>query len=265
MLIDRNMFQKYGWVKFAFDDALFDWVQAVLPQAVAATRAPEMQHWYQCQGTWFVGVDALDNDAQGNVGMSGPLRGKPIEAIQEMFGRMPSLHKAQVSVTYPGFPKPRDNEAESAFLYRFKRFGAHVDGLLAIGEERRRMVKEPHEFVLGIPLNACSPDASPLVVWEGSHKIMRAAFVRALSGFAQEEMANVDVTEAYKLARREVFETCTPRYVHAQPGEAYLMHRHCLHGVAPWAEGAVAPTEGRIIVYFRPETIKGVVDWLKAS
>jgi hypothetical protein len=26
-----------------------------------------------------------------------------------------------------------------------------------------------------------------------------------------------------------------------------------LHGVAPWSEGAMAPPEGRMVAYFRPE------------
>jgi hypothetical protein len=39
------------------------------------------------------------------------------------------------------------------------------------------------------------------------------------------------------------------------------MHRHLLHGVAPWAAGAKAPPEGRIIAYFRP-LMPDVASWL---
>jgi len=46
-----------------------------------------------------------------------------------------------------------------------------------------------------------------------------------------------------------------------RPGEATLLHRLTLHGVAPWAAGVTAPPEGRIIAYFRP--LMGTVqDWL---
>ncbi|MBE0554438.1 MAG: hypothetical protein IH625_12180, partial [Rhodobacteraceae bacterium] len=44
---------------------------------------------------------------------------------------------------------------------------------------------------------------------------------------------------------------------------ATLMHRLCLHGVAPWADGAIAAPEGRVIAYFRPE-LASVADWLTA-
>jgi len=37
------------------------------------------------------------------------------------------------------------------------------------------------------------------------------------------------------------------------PGEAYLVHRFALHGVAPWDEDAKAGPDGRMIAYFRPE------------
>jgi hypothetical protein len=40
-----------------------------------------------------------------------------------------------------------------------------------------------------------------------------------------------------------------------------LVHRHAIHGVAPWAEGAKAAPEGRAIVYFRPEVARKK-DWL---
>ena len=60
-----------------------------------------------------------------------------------------------------------------------------------------------------------------------------------------------------------MFETCRRVTVPAQPGEAYLVHRLALHGVAPWEDGAEAPEEGRMIVYFRPEFPAGGRDWLE--
>ena len=35
---------------------------------------------------------------------------------------------AQVSVCYPGYPMPREEESKAAFKYRLKRDAAHVDG-----------------------------------------------------------------------------------------------------------------------------------------
>jgi hypothetical protein len=44
-----------------------------------------------------------------------------------------------------------------------------------------------------------------------------------------------------------------------------LIHRLALHGVAPWAEGAEAGPEGRMIAYFRPEFEGLGDDWLTAA
>ena len=70
-----------------------------------------------------------------------------------------------------------------------------------------------------------------------------------------------DVTDAYTAARRKVFGTCRRVTVAARPGESYLAHRLCLHGVAPWAENA--GREGmRAIAYFRPDPFPGAsAEW----
>ena len=47
----------------------------------------------------------------------------------------------------------------------------------------------------------------------------------------------------------------------SSPGEAVLLHRHLLHGVAPWGETATAAPEGRMIAYLRPE-FTTLRDWL---
>lgn len=76
---------------------------------------------------------------------------------------------------------------------------------------------------------------------------------------------DIDLTDAYHAARREIFDTCPRVAVHARPGEAYLVHRLALHGVAPWAKDAKAPSEGRMIVYFRPELPGPPGSWLTAA
>ena len=109
-----------------------------------------------------------------------------------------------------------------------------------------------------MPLTDTPPDAAPLVVWEGSHHLMRAAFARVFAGVDPARWGDIDVTDAYQSARREVFATCRRVAVHARPGEAYVIHRLALHGVAPWAAPDGPP---RIIAYFRPELAR-IADWL---
>nr|WP_174826059.1 hypothetical protein [Ruegeria arenilitoris] len=241
-----------------------DWVGHALPAARASVTDPAHAEWLDCEGTWFIGVDALDNDPQGRVGQSDALSGQAVDFISQQFGEHP-LHKGQVSVIYPGYPRPRRGEGDSAARYRSKRDAAHVDGLRPMGPDRRRRVDEPHVWILGIPLTDASADAAPMVLWEGSHKILRAAFERALDGHPRDALHLVDITDIYQAARREVFDTCPRIELPAKPGEAYLLHRHCLHGVAPWGESASAGPDGRMIAYFRPECAGGVAEWIESA
>lgn len=241
-----------GWQRIGPDPAIARWAEAALPLARAALSATDQA--LRCGGTWAVGLDLLPNDAEGTVAgvpLPWPLLGLPPEP----------LHKAQLSTTYPGYPQPSDEESESAFRFRLTRDAAHLDGLLPIGPTRQRMVKEPHGWILGLPLTDADPHASPLVVWEGSHEILRAALRQALTPHPPEGWGEVDLTAAYAEARRTVFQTCPRRELPARPGEALLMHRLTLHGVAPWAPGAQAAPEGRMIAYFRPQ-LPDVAGWL---
>lgn len=103
------------------------------------------------------------------------------------------------------------------------------------------------------------------MVWEGSHDILRAALAEALRGHDPQDWARVDLTEPYRAARARIFDSCRRVPLHARPGEAYLLHRLALHGVAPWEEGAEASVEGRMIAYFRPLLANDTADWLEAS
>ncbi len=256
-------FHDRGWQAFPVEAELRDWAGAAKRAALTRMAEPEAQkQWLQCEGTWFVGVDTLPNRADGAVDGSEPLPGAAYRAARQVYGDIP-LHRGQVSVIYPGYPRPRQGENETGFRYRLKRDAAHVDGLLAVGPARRRMLKERHAYILGLPLTECDAGASPLVIWEGSHHIMRAAFEAALAGVAEDQWADIDLTDIYQAARREVFERCPRVIVTAEPGAAYLVHRHALHGIAPWQEGAKAPPEGRMIAYFRPELPDGSEDWLR--
>jgi len=257
-----NDFATRGWVKLPADPAIKSWADAALPQALhAAKHGVEAHGGFACEGTWFMGLDALANDPFGAVD-GVPLRGAVMDFLRDQFGDIPPLHPAQVSIIYPGYPRPRQGDSDAGFRYRLKRDAAHVDGLLLVGEARQRMLREPHGFVLGIPLTDSAPNASPLVVWEGSHLIMKAAFTKALAPYPVEKWAEIDLAEIYQAARRDIFDTCARVELSAKPGEAYVLHRHALHGVAPWIAGQ---EEGRAVAYFRPEFPEGVERWIKAE
>jgi len=228
------------------DPAIGAWAAAALPRAVAALQGQPRR----AGGTWAVGLDLLDNDPTGAVGGVA----LPWGAV----GLTPEpLHRAQISAVYPGYPLADDAEPESANRFRLTRDAAHLDGLLAVGPGKRRMVKEPHGWILGLPLTDCA--ASPLVVWQGSVAIIRHALTRAFEGHPQDRWGDVDVTEAYAAARREVFATCRRVELPVARGQATVLHRLCLHGVAPWPAGVTG--EGRLIAYFRPQ-LASVARWI---
>lgn len=215
-------------------------------QADPAMRATHLRH----KGTWFVGVDALPNDEAGalnDVPLSGGWQG----VVPDL-----PLHRAQLSIIYPGYPQ-RD-EGQSAANHRFRevRHAAHVDGLLPEGPERRRFAREHHAYILGLPLNAV--DSAPTLVWPRSHKIMRAAFQAEIGTRPVQE---VDLTNAYHAARRTVFESGDPVAIRARPGQAFLIHRLALHGTAAWQGDG---EEGRMIAFFRPE-FADAQDWLHSA
>ncbi|NEY89106.1 phytanoyl-CoA dioxygenase family protein [Tabrizicola oligotrophica] len=239
-----------GWRKIGPDPAILRWSQAAHPLAVAALA--ESAEPLRCGGTWAVGLDLLPNAADGSVaGVALPW---------QVLGLTPQpLHRAQLSTVHPGYPQPSPDETEAAYGFRLRRDSAHLDGLLAVGPGKRRMVREPHAWILGLPLTT-SP-AAPLVVWEGSHRLMQAALARAFAGHAPESWGEVDITEAYQAARADVFRSCRRVELPGRPGEAVVMHRHLIHGVAPWSAAATAPPEGRIVAYFRP-LMASVADWM---
>ena len=253
-----------GWAIFPPEAGVLDWARAARDAALARMNDPARRDaGLVCEGTWFVGLDCLPNDTDGRIA-GVPLTGAARRAADAIAGRVP-LHQGQVSVVYPGYPRPRGGEGAAAFRYRQRRDAAHVDGLLPIGPARRRMLRERHAYILGLPLTEADSGASPLVVWEGSHHLMRRAFASALADTPPRDWASVDLTETYHAARRAAFETCARVPLTARPGAAILVHRMALHGVAPWADGATAPPEGRMIAYFRPEFPDTArADWLTA-
>jgi len=258
-----DTFLSDGFLRFPADAAMLAWARHARPFAAAAAGDPAQAHWLRCGGTWFVGVDALPNDAQGRVEDGPPLGGAAADFVRDDLGFRIPLHRAQVSVCYPGYPQPSPEESEAAYSFRRNRDAAHVDGLLAEGPEKRRYLKEPHAYILGVTLTQQSADAAPLAVWKGSHRIMTPMFAEAFAGRPPETWRDVDITAAYQQARRQVFATCERMTLPTSPGEAVLVHRHLVHGVAPWGERATAQPEGRMIAYLRPE-FPSIGDWLAA-
>lgn len=253
-----------GWTVFDHDLVLADWVTRALPDVRATTTDPAHDVWYRYERTWFAGVNVLDNTPDGAIGQAPPLAGTAIDFVANHLGLSGfAWDKAQVSVCHPGYPQPMAGESEALHRFRRDRDAAHVDGLLREGPERRRFLREHHGFILGIPMVDFDPEAAPFVVWRGSHALMRDAFRDRFAGIPVEQWAEQDVTDTYHHARKRAFETCERVALHAKPGQAYLVHRLALHGMAPWADGARAGPDGRMIVYFRPE-IGGPGDWLNA-
>jgi hypothetical protein len=251
--------EAHGYAVLPVQDGVLAWAGAAAERARRITAdAAQRDRWLRHGGTWFVGVDALDNAADGSVAgvpLSGPWEG--------LVPRPGHWHRAQISVVYQGYPgrDPEDTEASHAF--RRDRFAAHLDGLLPVGPERRRMLQEPHAFILGVPLNPAAPGAAPLVVFEGSHRLIREALAPIFKGLPPEAYATTDITDAYHAARKRVFDTCPARKLPLLPGQSVLVHRHAIHGIAPWETTAWGAEEGRMMAYFRP-LFTDPADWIRA-
>lgn len=237
-----------GYQVFDWDPFVAEWASAAAKVARDVLQGDgERRHGR----TWFVGVDALPNEADGSIA-GVPLRGHWLTQVTPPR----HWHAAQLSVVFPGYPQQDTDESDAAHRFRRNRDAAHVDGLLPVGPNKRRYLLEPHGWIAGIALNAAK--ASPLVVWENSHLIIKAAFEAAFEGIDPSDWATQDVTEIYQTARRACFETCRRIEVHAVPGQVILLDRHLLHGVAPWDPASNA--DMRMIAYFRP--LIDVQDWL---
>ena len=259
-----NDFAQNGWAIFTPDPHIRRWANhAQRIGSDIAAEAAAKKAWLRHGATWFAGVNILPNDAQGKLPDGPALKGDAIEWLTKRYGAQ-TWDKAQLSIVYPNYPKQDADETNAAHRYRIVRHAAHVDGLLPIGPARRRFIKEPHSFILGLPLNEADQNASPLSVWQGSHIIMQDAFRKALAGIAPQNWPDMDITDTYHAARRKCFDECARVIIHAPPGGCYAIHRLALHGVAPWQAGAVAPLEGRMIAYFRPPFKDNLKAWLDA-
>ncbi|MFT5658397.1 MAG: hypothetical protein ACI9KN_001677 [Gammaproteobacteria bacterium] len=260
----KSEFFSRGWCQFDFDARLASWVESALRPAQSAVLAAEHAQWLRCGGTWFAGVNVLPNAIDGSIGLGPKLSGVAVDFIAEALGLDGfEWDRAQVSVCYPSYPKPMDAETEAAFRFRRDRDAAHVDGLLPEGSTRRRFLRELHGFILAIPMLECSPKAAPFVVWEGSQQIVRQAFQAFFDDKPPSDWSSLDITEVYHAVRRQVFEQCKRVEIHAKPGEAYLVHRLSLHGMAPWKDSTDETGNARMICYFRPGICEAA-QWLNS-
>jgi hypothetical protein len=252
-----NQFQDAGWLVLPWREDTAAWANAAAEVARGVLADPAMlRRWLRHGGTWFVGVDALPNASDGSISGVALAGG-----WTELIGPWADWHPAQLSAVFPGYPVRDPDETEAAHRFRRHRDAAHLDGLIAEGESKRRRLREPHAFILGLPLTDMTSQGSPFVVWEGSHQIVGEAFTEALRGVRPEEWGDVDLTEIYQRVRQEVFATCQRVEVRALPGEAILCHRRAIHGMAPWLS-EMRRNDGRMIAWFRPIGNR-IEDWLR--
>lgn len=246
-----------GWEVFPAEPEVTAWAAEICGDAMRVAANMPRRHG----DTWCVGVDALDSDAQGRVAGGQPFGGVAFDEAVKVTG-VSRLHRAQISVTYPGYPGRGPQDSDAAHRFRRDRCAAHLDGLLPIGPLKRRFLREPHAWILGVSLTQADADAAPLVVWKGSHLFIRDAFDLAFDGVEPRDWPQVDVTDIYHAARAQVFEVCKRVHVPMTVGQTVLLHRMAIHGVAPWADGATADPAGRAMAYFRP-CFEDMGDWLK--
>ena len=99
-------FARRGWARLPCDPALENWARTANELATTAMADPAFAHWWVCEDTWFVGVDALNNDRAGCLPDGTALPQALTDSLNATFGVYP-FHKAQISVIRPGYPKPR--------------------------------------------------------------------------------------------------------------------------------------------------------------
>lgn len=258
-----DAFEARGWVTFPASAALSPWVQAADQKADglladADVRAANLRHG----DTWFVGVDVMDCAPDGSIDDGPALAGAAaaFAATQMSDNWTGDWGRGQLSVTFPGYPRQDPHESDANHRFRKRRDAAHLDGLLPQGPQKRRFFKEPHGIILGIALDSSAGGRAPLVVWEGSHHRLHdliADVWEAVGAAGVDQMSDIDLTEKYAEVRKSCFEDLARVEIPLAPGEAVVLHRALLHGVAPWTSQSKTP---RRAVYFRPE-LPSVSDW----
>lgn len=260
----REAFLRDGWCDLPVSDALAPWLDVARSHIPSLIEGAPETDW-RAGRTWFAGVSLLGNSADAAMPGGPPLPGVLTDMIRAISGFGVSHWDAgQLSICREGYPKPDVGESEAAARYRRTRDAAHVDGLHRIGTSHRRFLREHHAFILGIPVTDMHAGNAPLVVWEGSQHMIRTGLALKLGGSTPDRWPELDVTDAYQAARREIFDRATRRVLTAQAGHPFLVHRLALHGIAPWTGPAGTV---RTVIYFRPEIPSDAKDasWLDAT
>ena len=151
-----DFFEK-GWCQFEFDPQLANWIDKTLAAAHRTVTDPVNALWLRHSGTWFVGVNALENDELGAIDGGPPISGHAVNFINDNL-KMDVVRwdRAQVSICYPGYPARSGAESEAAFLYRLNRDAAHIDGLRREGPDRRRsLAGPPRRRAADSPMSGC--------------------------------------------------------------------------------------------------------------
>ncbi len=251
-----------GYCRFARDERLVSWIDSISSAAEAILADPAHSHWWRCGGTWFAGVNILDNDAQGKYRDSLPLQGAAFDFMQSHIlphiPRCNILDRAQISVCTFGYPQKDSNDNdEIGYNFRKNRDAAHLDGLLK--ENNLRFLREYHGYILGIGLNDVDEDSAPVVIYEKSHLYIKEWLSSHFKN-TNEPWDNIDLTESYKTIRHEILQSCKRICLPLKKGEALLLHRFSIHGTSPWLSSATIP---RKLAFFRPITTNRK-KWLQA-
>lgn len=248
-----SAFDRLGWSTVKQDKHLLRWI--ICAKNTSCKKLFENEVYrseLRCGGTWFVGANYLQNDGSGRLN-NVAFEGKAVDSIMHKYGKFfNDWDKAQISICYEGYPKPSKGETLKSFNYRKDKFGAHVDGILPVGKGKRRYAREYHTFILGIPLVNFNEFAAPVVVWEGSHRIVRSFLSQTLLKTPIKVWKDQDITELYHNARRQVFLKCKRKTIIVPLGGSYILHRLTLHGIMPWGQFGKAEDDCRMIAYFRP-------------
>ncbi len=253
-----------GWASFPFDPNLYDWaikVHTLVTKKINSTEGQRKK--LRCGDTWFPGVNFLENDSFGNIdGALFPEKLlKFIKHHEPNFGGI--FDKGQISICYTGYPRRMNSESKSSFDFRRNRYAAHIDGILPVGKTRRRFIKEYHSFILGIPINQAGKEASPCVIWEGSHEIIKNELRKYKRLRKISNWGNEDITEFYNDLRKKIFSSCEVKEIWVPMGHAYIINRLSLHGIMPWNQKPKGDENSRMIAYFRPDLKNGQKRWLE--
>ena len=92
---------------------------------------------------------------------------------------------------------------------------------------------------------------------------MQTLFAAKLGQLPPQDWPGLALTAGCHQARQTALRDCRRVAVHCRPGESVVVHRHALHGVAPWGQQAAAGPDGRMICCFRPE-LQHKQAWLRA-